>query len=154
MRLPSRLPYSPLPRGCGGADTVSDDDGRVPVPDGRLAGRLGDRRTDERDRDEPDRGRDRAEPRLAGDPEPEPSLPDPDMDIVAGLAAADRDAVLDLDVLARDVDRGRDVVRDRDVDRRVPVVVATFADCMVLAAVVRAFAAVVMALVAVFIDCI
>ncbi|HUB42690.1 MAG TPA: hypothetical protein VMA72_27875 [Streptosporangiaceae bacterium] len=44
MRLPSRLPYSPLLRDCDGADRVSEDPGRIVAAAGRLAGRLAGRR--------------------------------------------------------------------------------------------------------------
>jgi len=58
MRLPSRLPYSPLLRDCCGADSVSDDAGFIAVEDGRLAaGRLADLRAVGRDFGEADRGR-------------------------------------------------------------------------------------------------
>ena len=44
MRLPSRLPYSPLLRDCDGADRVSEDPGRIVDAAGRLAGRVAGRR--------------------------------------------------------------------------------------------------------------
>lgn len=119
----------------------------MPDAPGRLAGRLGDRRTAERGRDTAVRDRDMVERALPGDESPEASLPDPDI-VIEDLAAVDLEVVLDLEVV-----RGLVVV-----DRRVVVALRAgaaavgFADCMVLAAVMSALAAVVIALVAVFID--
>ncbi len=115
----------------------------MPPADGRLAGRLGARRTAGRGRVTAVRDRDMVEPRLPGDESPEASLPVPDI-AAAGLPAVVRAAVLDLDVA-----RGLAVVA-----RRAGAAATGFADCIVLAAVISAFAAVVIALVAVFIDCI
>jgi hypothetical protein len=140
IRLPSRLPYSPLLRDWAGADNVSDDDGRMPDVE-RLAGLLAVRRTDVRGRDDPVRAREMPERDL-----PDDALlaePSPDSGMAMARDLVERDAVLDLGA-----DRGR------AVDRRTGVAAGGFADCMVLAAVMRAFAAVVIALVAVFIDCI
>src|SRR5215831_10086913 len=112
----------------------------MPLEPGRLAGRLGARRTDVRDRETPARDLDMVERDLPGDESPEASLLDPDI-AMAGLDAVDRAAVLD-----------REVVRGLvDVDRRADVAAAGLADCIVLAAVVSALAALVIALVAVFI---
>ena len=108
--------------------------------DGRLAGRLGARRTAGRGRVTAVRDRDMVEPRLPGDESPEASLPVPDI-AMAGLLAVVRAAVLALDVV-----RGLAVV-----DRRAGAAATGFADCIVLAAVISALAAVVIALVAVFI---
>ncbi len=58
MRLPSRLPYSPLLRDCDGVDSVSDDAGLIAAEDGRLAGRLADLRAAGRDFVAAERGRD------------------------------------------------------------------------------------------------
>lgn len=122
----------------------------MPPEDGRLAGRLGARRTVDRGRVAAVRGRDMVEPRLPGDESPEASLPVPDI-AMAGLAAVDLAALLDLDVVRGLAVVDRDVV-DRDVaDRRAEAAAAGFADCIVLAAVVSALAALVIALVAVFI---
>lgn len=154
--MPSRLPYSPLPRDCAGADSVSEDVGRMPDEAGRLAGLLGDRRAAGRD----------LLPLLERDIEPcfgmaarcEPvvrelvlrELPLPARIIgmsAADFAAVDRDAVPDLRA---------DVERDRVAVRRAGAAAAAaigFAEDMVLAAVISALAAVVIALVAVFIDC-
>ncbi len=140
IRLPSRLPYSPLLRGWAGADSVSDDDGRMPGVE-RLAGLLAARRTDGRGCGEPARGRELAEPDL-----PDESLAEPAPDSAVAMgdrAAVDRDAVPDL---ADD--------RGRAAGRRAGVAPSGFAACMVLAAVMSALAAEVIALVAVFIDCI
>lgn len=125
----------------------------MPDAPGRLAGRLGARRVAERDRDIVARDRDIAEPPLPGDESPEAPLPDPDI-VMAGLVAADRAVLPDLDVVrGRAVlDRVLDRVLGRVLDRRAGVAAAGFADCIVLAAVMRALAAVVIALVAVFID--
>src|SRR6516225_5081481 len=151
MRLPSRLPYSPLLRDCCGADSDSEELGRVPPVDGRLAGRFGALRTVTRGRDTAVRDRDMVERDLPGDESPDASLPEADIGM-ADLAAADLAAVR-----VRDVDRDvvRDVVRGLAVaDRRTVATAAGFADCMVLAAVISALAAEVIALVAVFIACI
>ena len=151
MRLPSRLPYSPLLRDCCGADSDSDELGRVPPVDGRLAGRFGALRTVTRGRDTAVRDRDMVERDLPGDESPDASLPEPDIGM-PGLAAVDLAAVR-----VRDVDRDvvRDVVRGLAVvDRRTVAPATGFADCMVLAAVISALAAEVIALVAVFIACI
>lgn len=122
----------------------------MPPEDGRLAGRLGARRTVDRGRVTAVRDRDMVEPRLPGDESPEASLPVPDI-AMAGLAAVDLAALLDLDVVRGLAVVDRDVV-DRDVaDRRAEAAAAGFADCIVLAAVVSALAALVIALVAVFI---
>ncbi|HEY7325913.1 MAG TPA: hypothetical protein VH520_13915 [Streptosporangiaceae bacterium] len=123
----------------------------MPPADGRLAGRLGARRTVERLRDAAVRDRDMVDPRLPGDESPEASLPD--IAMADGLVAVDRAVVRD-----RDVVRGLEVVGlevvDLVVDLRTVAATIGFADCMVLAAVISALAAVVIALVAVFIDCI
>ena len=66
-------------RDCCGADSDSDELGRMPPVDGRLAGRLGALRTLVRGRDTAVRARDMVEPRLAGDESPEASLPEPDI---------------------------------------------------------------------------
>src|SRR5215469_835592 len=147
MRLPSRLPYSPLLRDCCGADSDSDELGRVPPVDGRLAGRFGALRTVTRGRDTAVRDRDMVERDLPGDESPDASLPEADI-AIADLAAVDLAAVRVREVV-RDVVRGRAVV-----DRRAVVTATGFADCMVLAAVISALAAEVIALVAVFIACI
>ena len=116
------------------------------APPGRLAGRLGARRTAGRGRDMVVRDREMVEPDLPGDESPEASLPDPVIDMAAVRAAVDRDAVRDL---------GLEVVRGLvGVDRRAGIAATGLADCIVLAAVMSALAAVVIALVAVFIDCI
>jgi hypothetical protein len=112
----------------------------MPPVDGRLAGRLEALRTPARDRDATVRDRGTVEPDLPGDESPEASLPEADIAIVPGLAAVDRVAVRD-----RDVVRGLAVV-----DRRAGAAPAGFADCIVLAAVVNALAALVIAFVAVF----
>lgn len=136
-------------RDCCGADSDSEELGRIPPVDGRLAGRLGARRTVERVRDAAVRDRDTVEPRLPGDESPEASLPEPDIAMAEGLAAVDRAVVRD-----RDVARGLAVVDLVVVDRRTVAAATGFADCIDLAAVISALAAVVIALVAVFIDCI
>src|SRR5215469_1592175 len=141
MRLPSRLPYSPLLRDCCGADSDSDELGRVPPVDGRLAGRFGALRTVTRGRDTAVRDRDMVERDLPGDESPDASLPE------AGIAMADLAAVDLAAVRVRDV--VRDVVRGLAVvDRRAVVTATGFADCMVLAAVISALAAEVITLVA------
>ncbi len=66
IRLPSRLPYSPLPRDWAGADSVSDDEGRMPGVE-RLPGRLAVRRTDARGRGVLVRDREMAAPDLPDD---------------------------------------------------------------------------------------
>ncbi len=70
IRLPSRLPYSPLLRDWAGADSVSDDEGRIPGVE-RLAGRLDVRpdvrRTDARGRGVLARDLAMAEPDLRAD---------------------------------------------------------------------------------------
>src|SRR5215472_6101187 len=161
MRLPSRLPYSPLLRDCDGADRVSEDPGRIAAAIGRLAGRLAGRRdlgVVVLGRDEADFGLaapDSADAEVRMAELPMPAEPDE-------LAAPDVPAVLDVREVPRelgrvDVDLGLAAGRRPAVVRAVAVVrlvgaaAAGFADCIVLAAAVRAFAAVVMALVAVFI---
>jgi hypothetical protein len=165
MRLPSRLPYSPLLRDCDGADRVSEDPGRIVDPAGRLAGRLAGRRDldvvalglGEADfglavADSPDAEPCMAELSIAAEPDdlPEPDAPaDRDVrdaprelgrvDVDLGFAAGLRPAVVRVAV----------VVRDVAVVRLAGAAAAGFADDIVLAAAVRAFAAVVMALVAV-----
>jgi hypothetical protein len=167
MRLPSRLPYSPLLRDCDGADRVSEDPGRTVVDEGRLAGRLAAGRLDlgvvVLGRDEVDFGL--ADSGFCPDAEvsiEEPCIPaEPDElaapDLPAGLDA--RDAVRELGRVDADLGLAaglraavvRDVDRDAVVVRRVGAAAAGFAADIVLAAAVRAFAAVDMALVAVFI---
>jgi hypothetical protein len=159
-----------LLRDSDGADRVSEDPGRIVVAAGRLAGRLAGRR----DLGVVDLGRDEVDFGLAvaGRPDAEvciadfsmSALPDvlPPPDVVAGLAA--RDAVRELGRV--DADRGlaaglraavvrvvvlRAVVLRAVVVRRAGAAGAGLAEDIVLAAAVRAFAAVVMALVAVFI---
>jgi hypothetical protein len=167
MRLPSRLPYSPLLRDCDGADRVSEDPGRTVVDEGRLAGRLAAGRLDlgvvVLGRDEVDFGL--ADSGFCPDADvsiEEPCIPaEPDElaapDLPAGLDA--RDAVRELGRVDADLGLAaglraavvRDVDRDAVVVRRVGAAAAGFAADIVLAAAVRAFAAVDMALVAVFI---
>ena len=132
-------------RDWAGADSVSEDDGRTPDAPGRLAGRLAVRRADARDRAELLRGLDSAEPdrldetRLAG------RSPDSAIAMSPALDGIDRDAVLEVDLVDG---------REREVERRTGAAAIGLALCMVLAAVMSAFAADVIALVAVFIDCI
>jgi hypothetical protein len=147
-----------LLRDCAGADSVSDDEGRMPDVD-RLAGRLDVRfdvrldvrRTDARGRAVLVRDLETAEPDLRADERLTESGRDSDIAISPDLAGVERAAVREVDLdddLERAVDR-------RTGDRRAgDAAAAGFADCMVLAAVISAFAAVVIALVAVFIDCI
>jgi hypothetical protein len=171
MRLPSRLPYSPLLRDCDGADRVSEDPGRTVVDEGRLAGRLAAGRRDlgvvVLGRDEVDFGL--AEAGFCPDEEvsiEEPCIPaEPDELAAPGLPAGldARDAVRELGRVDADLglaaglraavvrDVVRDVGREAVVVRRAGVAAAGFAADIVLAAAVRAFAAVDMALVAVFI---
>jgi hypothetical protein len=150
-----------LLRDCDGADRVSEDPGRIVVAAGRLAGRLAGRRDlgvvvlgrDEVDfglavAGSPDAGVCMAELSMSAEPD---ELAGPD-------APADRDVRDAPRELGRvDVDLGLAaglrpaVVRDVAVVRLVGAAAAGFADDIVLAAAVRAFAAVVMALVAVFI---
>jgi hypothetical protein len=174
MRLPSRLPYSPLLRDCDGADRVSEDPGRTVVAEGRLAGRLAAGR---RDLGVVVLGRDEVDFGLADSgfcpgeevPIAEPCMPaEPDElaapDLPAGLDA--RDAVRELGRVDADLGLAAGlraaVVRDVVVVRRFAaglaaagfaagLAAAGFAADIVLAAAVRAFAAVDIALVAVFI---
>jgi hypothetical protein len=162
MRLPRRLPYSPLLRDCDGADRVSEDPGRTVVDEGRLAGRLAAGR---RDLGVDVLGRDEAGFGLADSgfcPDEEVPIAEPCMPAEPELAAPDLPAGLDardaLRELGRvDADLGlaaglrAAVVRDVVVVRRVGAAAAGFAADIVLAAAVRAFAAVDIALVAVFI---
>ena len=159
MRLPSRLPYSPLLRDCDGADRVSEDPGRTVVAEGRLAGRLAGRR----DLGVVVLGRGEADFGLAdsGCPEvpiAEPSMPAEPDDLAAPDVPDDldgRDAVRELGRVDADLGLAAGlraaVVRDVAVVRRAGAAAVGFADDIVLAAAVRALAAVVMALVAVFI---
>jgi hypothetical protein len=163
MRLPSRLPYSPLLRDCDGADRVSEDPGRTVVDEGRLAGRLAAGRRDlgvvVLGRDEVDFGL--ADSGFCPDDEvpiAEPCMPaEPDELVVPGLPAGldARDAVRELGRVDADLGLAAGlraaVVRDVVVVRRVGAAAAGFAADIVFAAAVRAFAAVDMALVAVFI---
>jgi hypothetical protein len=162
MRLPSRLPYSPLLRDCVGADRVSEDPGRTVVAEGRLAGRLAAGRRDlgvvVLGRDEVDfgladsgcRDEELCIPELAMPAEPD-ELAAPDLP--ADLDA--RDAVRELGRVDADLGLAEGlraaVVREVAVVRRVGAAAAGFAADIDLAAAVRAFAAVDMALVAVFI---
>jgi hypothetical protein len=158
IRLPSRLPYSPLLRDWAGADSVSDDEGRIPDAErlaGRLDVRLDVRRTDARGRGVLARGLEIAEPDLRDDERLVEPGRDSDIAMSPDLAGAERAAVLELDLdadLERAVDRRTG--ERRTGERRTGDAATGFADCMVLAAVMSAFAAVVIALVAVFIDCI
>jgi hypothetical protein len=170
MRLPSRLPYSPLLRDCDGADRVSEDPGRIVLAAGRLAGRLAGRRDlgvvvlgrDEVDfglsADSPDAEACMAELPISAEPDDlaAPDVPvDRDVrdavrelgrvDVDLGLAAGLRPAVARVAVVRVAV------ARDVAVVRLAGAAAAGFAADIVLAAAVRAFAAVVMALVAVFI---
>jgi hypothetical protein len=181
-----------LLRDCEGADSVSDDAGRIAVEDGRpAAGRLADLRAVGRDFGAADRGRDvvdlgfavvaRAElGRLAVVRAEEPAAALP---VLSDFAARDDDLRVDelrddvprvdelRDVAARDDGREDDVRDDGRVDvarrlvdglralvvrraavRRVELAGGALADDKVLAEAVSAFAAVIMALVAVFID--
>jgi hypothetical protein len=157
MRLPSRLPYSPLLRDCDGADRVSEDPGRIVVAAGRLAGRrdlgvvvLG---RDEVDfglavADSPDAEVSMAELSTPAEPD---ELAAPDLPVGREVRDAPRElGRVDVD-LGLAAGRRPAVVRAAAVVRLVGAAAAGFADCIVLAAAVRAFAAVVMALVAVFI---
>jgi hypothetical protein len=153
IRLPSRLPYSPLLRDWAGADSVSDDEGRIPGVErlaGRLDVRLDVRRTDARGRGVLARDLEMADPDLRDDERLVEPGRDSDIAMSPDLAGVERAAVLELDLdddLERAVDR-------RTGERRTGDAAAGLADCMVFAAVMSAFAAVVIALVAVFIDCI
>jgi hypothetical protein len=147
MSLPSRLPYSPLLLSdCDGADMLSEDVGRAELCGRPPAGRLvAGRRAAGRDRVPVDLVRD------APDLELEPEVVD-----VAGFAALDV-VVRALEGLLRAVPEVADLV---DVVARLVVArragaaaVVTFAADIFFAASVRAFAACIMALVAVFIDC-
>jgi len=170
-----------LLRDCDGADRVSEDPGRIVVPEGRLAGRLAGRRDlgvvvlgrDEVDfglsADSPDAEPCIAELSIAAEPDalPAPDVPadrdvrdaarelgrvDVDLGLAAGLRPAVARAVVDRVAVDRPaVDRPAAVGRDVAVVRLAGAAAAGFADDIVLAAAVRAFAAVVMALVAVFI---
>ena len=148
-------------RDCDGADRVSEDPGRIAAAVGRLAGRLAGRRdlgVVVLGRDEADFGLaapDSADAEVRMAELPMPAEPDE-------LAAPDVPAALDVREVPRelgrvDVDLGLAAGRRPAVVRAVAVVrlvgaaAAGFADCIVLAAAVRAFAAVVIALVAVFI---
>jgi hypothetical protein len=167
MSLPSRLPYSSLLLfDCDGADMLSEDVGRDELADGRpAAGLLAGRRAAGRDRVAVDLGRDEVDlVRDEVDLELEPEVVD-----VSGFAALDvvlRDlvevfrVVPEVDLFAAGLRAAvvRDaVVRDvvvREVARRAGAAVGViFAVDIFLAASVRALAACIMALVAVFIDC-
>ena len=148
-------------RDCDGADRVSEDPGRTVVAAGRLAGRLPGRR----DLGVVALGRDEVDFGLAdaGCPDAEvciaelcmPAEPDelPAPDFSPDLDA--RDAVRELGRVDADLGLAAGlraaVVRDVVAVRRVGVAAAGFAADIDLAAAVRAFAAVDMALVAVFI---
>jgi hypothetical protein len=141
-----------LLRDWAGADSVSDDEGRVPGVerlagrlDVRLDARLDVRRTDARGRDVLVRDLEMAAPGLRADERPTEPGRDSGIAVSPDLAGVERAAVRELDL---------DDDLERAVDRRAGDAAAGFADCMVLAAVMSAFAAVVIALVAVFIDCI
>ncbi len=167
-------------RDCAGADSVSEDAGRIAVEAGRLAGRLVDLRDAGRDFGAADRGRDVVDLGLADVARGFAELLALAVRAVeavvlgvlpaampAGLAALDEavrdDDVLDVALADEVLDDGRVddvllaaglralVVRDADA-RRTGVAAAGLADDIVLAAAVSAFAAVIMALVAVFID--
>ena len=139
-------------RDCAGADSVSDDEGRMPGVE-RLAGRLDvrldvrldARRTDARGRAVLVRDLEIAEPDLRADERLTEPGRDSDIAISPDLAGVERVAVREVDL---------DDDRERAGDRRAGDAAAGLADCIVLAAVISAFAAVVIALVAVFIDCI
>jgi hypothetical protein len=162
MSLPSRLPYSSLLLLDCGDDMLIEDVGRDWVADGRpAAGLLAGRRAAGRDRVAVDLGRDGVD--LVRD-EVDLEL-EPEVVGVAGFAALD--AVLrglvelfrvvpEVDLFAAGLRAA--VVRDvvvRDVARRAgaAAVAVTFAVDIFFAASVRALAACIMALVAVFIDC-
>jgi hypothetical protein len=152
MSLPSRLPYSLLLLSdCDGDDMLSEDVVRAGLDALRLAaGLLAGRRA---------AGRDRAAVALGRDElDREPEVVD-----VPGFAALDA-VVRDLVELVRvavpraaeglvDVVRRRVVVLDVPAARRAGAAAVIFADDIFLAASVRALAACIMALVAVFIDC-
>jgi hypothetical protein len=152
-----------LLRDCDGADKVSEDPGRTVLAAGRLAGRLAGRRDlgvvvlGRADVDFgfavsrcPDEEVSIAELSVPAEPD-ELAAPDVPADLDA------RDAVRELgrvDAALGLADGLRAaVVRDVAVVRRVGAAAAGLAADIVLAAAVRAFAAVVMALVAVFIAC-
>jgi len=151
-----------LLRDWAGADSVSDDEGRMPGVE-RLAGRLDvrldvrldARRTDARGRAVLVRDLEIAEPDLRADERLTEPGRDSDIAISPDLAGVERAAVREVD-LDDDLERAGDrrAAGRRAGDRRAGDAAAGFADCMVLAAVISAFAAVVIALVAVFIDCI
>jgi hypothetical protein len=158
MSLPSRLPYSSLLLfDCDGADMLSEDVGRAALDDGRpAAGLLDGRRAAGRDRAAVDLGRDELDlVRDEVDLELEPEVVDP-----SGFAALDavvRDLVEVLRVVPEVVGLFaaglRAAVVRLVVARRAGAAGMTFAVDIFFAASVRAFAACIMALVAVFIDC-
>lgn len=147
MSLPSKLPYSPpLLSDCDGADMLSEDVGRAGLDGWRLAAGLpAGRRAAGRARAAVDLGR-RDVPELvpAG---------------VSGFSALA--AVVRLAAVARVVVRGVVVAAARRLvvvlgvgaARRAGAAAVTFAVDIFFAASVRALAAAIMALVAVFIDC-
>jgi hypothetical protein len=150
MSLPSKLPYSPLLLSdCDGADMLIEDVGRAGVDDGRLAaGLLAGRRAAGRDRAAVDLGR------------------RDEVDLELGLAGVSGFSALAV-VLRALVEVVRVVVRGVVVAAARPLVVVlvvaaarragaaagAFAVDIFLAASVRALAAAIIALVAVFIDC-
>jgi hypothetical protein len=155
----------------GGEDSVSDDAGRmldeVRLEDGLLAGRRDAGRADlvePLDRAVPDLAEDLVVPDLVVPDLVVPDLEVPDLDVVDPVFAADVllvvppvRAVLRVPVDALAVDDDLDVDRDDDARalvaplERVALGVATFIADMVFAAALRAFAAVDIDLVAVFI---
>jgi hypothetical protein len=148
MSLPSRLPYSSLLLFDCGDDMLSEDVGRAWVDGRPAAGLLAGRRAAGRDRAAVALGRDEVDRELA--PEVVGSSG------FAALAAVLRGLVVALRVVpAAD---GRLVAVFRLVvvlgaAWRAGAAAVTFADDIFLAASVRALAACIMALVAVFIDC-